>query len=146
MLPHLWQRVPGSNGNEGLLHIPKTSRIGALPSDSFVSYPWHSLVGEGFYSTAEMQSAYSTATTVWAEENRRPYFQCTLRKLNPLSSKVFSKVVSQNISTVSTILLKGLRICWLYSLPGDQDLPRKNRDDTKPPQMVRLQLWRSMEC
>ena len=34
----------GSDGNEGVLFIPKSSRItGASPSDCFVSYPGHSL-------------------------------------------------------------------------------------------------------
>ena len=47
------QRGPGSNGNEGLLHIPQSSKIGVSPSDCLVSYSGHSL--------AEMQSVYSTA-------------------------------------------------------------------------------------
>ena len=28
----------GRNGNEGVLHIPQSSRIGASPSDGFVLY------------------------------------------------------------------------------------------------------------
>ena len=28
---------PGSNGNEGALHIPQSSRTGILPSDGLVS-------------------------------------------------------------------------------------------------------------
>ena len=52
---------PGSDGNEGVLHIPQASRIiGTSPSDCFVSYPGHSLVG-GAYPSAEVQSVYSTA-------------------------------------------------------------------------------------
>ena len=35
----------GSNGNEGVLHTPQSSRTGASWSDSFVSYPEHSLGG-----------------------------------------------------------------------------------------------------
>ena len=36
----------GSNGNEGLLHIPQSSKItGAPPADGLVSYPGHSLRG-----------------------------------------------------------------------------------------------------
>ena len=40
------QSEPGSNNNEGVLHIPQSSSItGASPSGSLVSYPGHSLVG-----------------------------------------------------------------------------------------------------
>ena len=50
----------GSNGNEGVLHIPQSSSItGTLPSDCLVSYPGHSLGGS--YPSAEKQSVYSTA-------------------------------------------------------------------------------------
>ena len=38
----------GSNGNEGVLHIPKSPRIEALSSDSLASYPGYSL-GRGSY-------------------------------------------------------------------------------------------------
>ena len=52
--------------NEGVLCIPKSSSIiGASPSECLVSYPgnlfWES------YSSVEMQSVYSTATTDWAK-------------------------------------------------------------------------------
>ena len=36
---------PGSNGNEGVLHIPQSSRNGASSADGFMSYPGHSLRG-----------------------------------------------------------------------------------------------------
>ena len=40
------QSGPGSNGNEGVLHIPQSSSIaGTSPSDCLVSYPGHSLGG-----------------------------------------------------------------------------------------------------
>ena len=60
MLP-LWSRVDqGAMAMKGVLRIPQSSSItGALPSDCFVSYPGHSLGGES-YSSAEMQSVYST--------------------------------------------------------------------------------------
>ena len=61
------QRGPGSNGNEGVLHIPQSSSIaGTSPSDCFVSYPGHSLRG-GCYPSAEVQSVYSTAPADWAK-------------------------------------------------------------------------------
>ena len=37
------QSGPGSNGNEGVLHIPQISKAGVLPSDGLMSYPIHSL-------------------------------------------------------------------------------------------------------
>ena len=59
------QSGPGSDGNEGVLHIPQSSSIaGSLPSDFLVSYPGHSL--EGSYPSAEKQSVYSTAPADWA--------------------------------------------------------------------------------
>ena len=41
----------GSNGNNGVLHIPQSSRItGTSPSDCLVSYPRHSLWKGGIIS------------------------------------------------------------------------------------------------
>ena len=36
------QSGPGSNDNEGVLHIPQNSRTGASPSDGLRSYPEYS--------------------------------------------------------------------------------------------------------
>ena len=36
------QSGPGSNGNEGVLHIPQISKAEAPPSDGLMSYPGHS--------------------------------------------------------------------------------------------------------
>ena len=56
------QSGPGSDGNEGVLHIPHSSRLtGAPPSDCL----GHSL-GES-YSSAEKQSVYFTAQCQGAE-------------------------------------------------------------------------------
>ena len=56
----LFDHLTGSNGIERVLHIPQSSIIiGASPSDGSVSYPEHSL--EESYSSAKMQSVYSTA-------------------------------------------------------------------------------------
>ena len=50
------QSGPGSDGIEGVVHIPQISNItAASSSDVLVSYPE--------YSSAEMQSVYSTAPT-----------------------------------------------------------------------------------
>ena len=36
---------PMSNSNEGVLHIPQSSKTGPSSSHNLVSYPEHSLVG-----------------------------------------------------------------------------------------------------
>ena len=64
------QSGPGSDDNEGVLHIPQSSSIaGTSPSDCLVSYPGHSLGGVGSYPSAEKQSVYSTAFPAdWANK------------------------------------------------------------------------------
>ena len=43
------QSGPGSNGNEGVVHIPQSSSIpGASSSDCLMSYPGHLVEGGGF--------------------------------------------------------------------------------------------------
>ena len=60
------QSEPGSNDNEGVLHILQSFSItGASPSDCLVSYPEHLL--DGSSSSAEKQSVYSTAPSSWAK-------------------------------------------------------------------------------
>ena len=39
----LGQSGPGSNRNEGVLHIPQIFKAGTSPSDCLISYPEHSL-------------------------------------------------------------------------------------------------------
>ena len=53
------QSGSGSNGNEGILHIPQSSRIETSKSDIRLC------VG-GFYPSAEMELAYFTASANWA--------------------------------------------------------------------------------
>ena len=53
------QSVPGSMGNEWVLHPLQNSSAESSLSDGLVLYPGHSL-GES-YPSAEMQSVYSTA-------------------------------------------------------------------------------------
>ena len=57
------QNDPGSNDNEGALHIPQSSKVRASPSDGLMSYTGHSLMWS--YSNAEMQSVYSAAPADW---------------------------------------------------------------------------------
>ena len=75
----LGQSGSGSNGNEEVLHISQHSSItGTSPSDCLVSYAGHSL-GKS-YSSAEMQSVYSTTQADWASWHRKhltvaPFFK-----------------------------------------------------------------------
>ena len=58
------QSGPGSDGNEGILRIPKSSSITrALLSDCLVSYQGHSL-GVSYFSALK-QSVYSAARADW---------------------------------------------------------------------------------
>ena len=59
------QSGPGSNGNEGVLHVPQSFKIGALPSNFLMSYPRY-LLGRGSYLSVEMQLVYSIALANWA--------------------------------------------------------------------------------
>ena len=49
----LGQSGPGSDGNERVLHIPQSSKTGALPSDCLMSYPG-SDAGSVFYSSSQL--------------------------------------------------------------------------------------------
>ena len=50
---------PGSNGIKGVLYIPKSFWTGVSPSDGLVLYQG-CLLWKGSYSSAEIQSVYST--------------------------------------------------------------------------------------
>ena len=67
--PTLVQSGSGSNGNGGVLHTPEISKARVSSSDGLMSYQGHSVVGS--YSSAEMQSVYSTAPANCAEVNSR---------------------------------------------------------------------------
>ena len=61
----LGQSGYGSDGNEGVLCIPRNSNITeASLSDCLESYPGHSM--DEWYPSAEMQSAHSAAPADWA--------------------------------------------------------------------------------
>ena len=51
------QSGPGSSSNEGVLHIPQSSKTETSLSDYLMSYPGHSCAG--------MQSVYSTVPSDW---------------------------------------------------------------------------------
>ena len=69
----LGQREPGSNGNEGVLHIPQSSSITETsPSDCLVSYPGHSLVESYcrdvfsvFYSPSRLGKKDKRKVCIW---------------------------------------------------------------------------------
>ena len=64
--------TPGQIGpGKGVLSIHESSKAGALPSDSLMSYLRQSLVGRGIYLFGEMQSVYSTALADRAYQSRR---------------------------------------------------------------------------
>ena len=50
---------PGSNANEGALHISQSSKTGASPADGLISYPGYSW--REVLLSAEMQLVYSAA-------------------------------------------------------------------------------------
>ena len=50
---NLGQSGCGSNGNEGVVHIPQIFRVMASQADGLVSYPEHSL-GLDSYSSSEV--------------------------------------------------------------------------------------------
>ena len=66
------QNEPGSKGNKRVLHIPQNSRAETTLSNGLMSYLAHLL--EGVYPSAEMQSAYSTASADWAVDREIPYY------------------------------------------------------------------------
>ena len=67
------QSGPGSNGNERVLHISQISKVTASPSDGLMPYPGHSLKEEA-YTSAEMQSEYSTAPDDRTQKNETKFF------------------------------------------------------------------------
>ena len=62
------QNGVGSNGNEGVLHIPQIFETGVSPSDCLLSYSRHSS-GKSYLS-AEMTSVYSAAPADWARNTK----------------------------------------------------------------------------
>ena len=66
------QSEPKKDGNEGILRIPQSSSITETsPSDCFASYQGHLL--KGSYSSAVMQSVYSTAPADWGKRIMRGF-------------------------------------------------------------------------
>ena len=78
----------GSNGNEGVLHIPQSSKIQASPSQ-------HSL--DESYSSAEMQSVYSKSQAdCWQRDRKSTKFSLYLgeNRSNALTLKLFQVLES----------------------------------------------------
>ena len=60
------QSGPESNGNEGVLHIPQSSRDVVSTSVGLVSYLGHSFF-EGVLPSSDVQSGYSPTPVNWAK-------------------------------------------------------------------------------
>ena len=67
------QSGTGSDGNEGVLHIPQSSSITEVsPLVCLVSYLGYSFgSGGGSYPSTEMHSMFSTAPAEWAQKDLR---------------------------------------------------------------------------
>ena len=73
----LAQSGPGSDGNEGVLHIPQSSSItGTAPSDCLVSHQ-DTRYGGIAYPFAEVWLVYSTAPAYWASRIHKSKFITT---------------------------------------------------------------------
>ena len=71
---------PRRDGNERVFYIPQSSSItGTLPSDFLISYPGH-LLGWS-YTSAEVQSVYSTAPADWAKRNSVLWYDTQLYRM-----------------------------------------------------------------
>ena len=55
------------NGNEEVLCIPESSRVGASLSYGLLLYPGNSMGQRGSYPAVEMLSVYCTAPASWSE-------------------------------------------------------------------------------
>ena len=111
MLPLQTQSGPGSNGNEGVLHIPQSSSITeASPSDCLGRSLRES------YPSAEMQSVYSTALANWARENlvanKSTKWQIVLDYMVPIALLLFSS----NLTVVALFILLCTTAWWCISI------------------------------
>ena len=61
----LGQSGPGSNGNEGVIHIPQSSSNTGISLSDLFRVVTRTLI-EGSYNFGEVQSVYSTASADWA--------------------------------------------------------------------------------
>ena len=93
------QSGPGSDGNEGVLHILQSSSIiEASPSDCLVSYPGHSFGGSS--PSAKFQLLYSLASCNWAILVLDRY---TL--YNITTGKLFFRIGNLNYNNLLRIIL-----------------------------------------
>ena len=108
------QRVPGNDGNDGVLRIPQSSSItGTSPSDCLVSYLGHSF-GES-YPSAEKQPMYSTAPADWANKNLGSRHNQVYRNKRKIKKRRRRKLLESNfrdinfIKIISTLLITLVR-------------------------------------
>ena len=94
------QSGPGSNGNEGVLCIPRIFKAGASPSDGLMSYSWHSLVGVLLFCSDAVDIFYSPSQMDWTD-----------LKWNHFKPKFMHGHYKKASRSVS-ICLHG-RLCWI---------------------------------
>ena len=72
------QSEPGSDGNEGILHISQISETGALASDGLVSCI-QDTCWVGSYLPVEMRAVYSTVSADGAEMKFTIKYSCQIQ-------------------------------------------------------------------
>ena len=98
MLP-LNASVPGSNGNDGVLHLPPNSSItGTSLSDCLVSYPGHSLGWS--YPSAERQKVYFTAPANWAIMNKSAGKRYLVLRKSIIHIFIYASILHCRIKTI----------------------------------------------
>ena len=108
------QRGPGSNSNEGVLHISQVFKAGALSSDCSIVV--------GSYPSVEMQSVYSTAPADWDDCFIFMSFSICFKiffggwgeikhfKLKEYHSKIYGTILSNILSACNYVAVSSTRI------------------------------------
>ena len=129
---HSWPKWTWEQWQEGVLHIPQSSKTGTSSSDDFVSYPGH-LFGVLPFCRDAVGVLYSPSRLGWRywikEENK----------------SLLNKIIQVFLYLFAPVLLVGFSICQLYSQPRDKKtLPSEN--DTKLHTVMRFWFWSSEKC
>ena len=100
------QSGPGSNGNEGVLHIPLISKAGVSPSDGLMSYLRHSL-GTRVLPLCRDAVGDSTASADWALKSEGTVDHNHLHdpgSKSPRSCRIVPYVLSKYCTTFDSLL------------------------------------------
>ena len=84
------QSGPGSNGNKEVLHIPQSSRTGALPSDCLMSYPEHMLRGGMSYLCRDAVGIFYSPSRLGLN------YCCHIRKKKQKTFKLHNQILIRN--------------------------------------------------